>query len=626
MVVDPGGIGREVAGYRIIGVIGEGAMGVVYRAEQVRLGRRAAIRLIAPDLARDPDLRTRFQQEAELAASIDHPHLIPIYDAGEDKGLLYIAMRLVAGQGLNRLIASEGRVAPDRAASLVSQVADALDAAHAAGLVHRNVKPGNVLIAKRTGVDHAFLSDLGLTESLDPRTTGSGHAGGTPDCLAPEQIQGHRVDARTDAYALGCVLYEALTGEVAFPRDTPEAQMHAHVSDPPPSPVTVNTELSPAFDEIIHRALAKKPDDRYPSAGDLGRAAVAAAAGERGGEPERSVAVGPPAQTHPMPPRTTPPAPALEPLRRQRSASWGRRVLVAVLALSVLAAVAVAAVLLIPRLSESDDPEGSAGPAPVPEKRFRDPAFGITFKYPKTYEVLHDVSFSRSAGNEAVATAAVGADKKNRLAVQRFELNQEVTKRNLDAVQPEADAVFSEIAGEAITGVEVSAGGLPGLEYFLADLDRPPGGQTRATALFDGSTQYLLNCQSTPEERAAVQAACDRALETLRSHGATPPTGATETSTRRADVEQAALAYGEASGSAACAHLSSTAISALGGIEACEKEFKNVPSADFTLDSVDVAGDTATASVQNQQSGQVIELGLVREAGQWKVSSFPGLE
>ena len=295
--------GDLLGGCRVEEVIARGGMGVVYRAVQLDLQRPVALKVIAGDHAGDPEFRERFERESRMAAAIDHPNVVPVYAAGEDRGALYIVMRFVPGSDLHALIRSIGRLPAQRAAAIVAQVAAALDAAHAAGLVHRDVKPANVLLA--SDVDHAYLSDFGLMRALDPQVplTDSGRWMGTVDFAAPEQLSGERVDARSDVYSLGCVLFAALTGAPPFARGTVTATMLAHLHDPRPKPSASGAPR--AFDRVIARALAKAPEDRYPSAGDLGRAALAAARGEPVTESERTVAIGPaapdgsPAQTAP---------------------------------------------------------------------------------------------------------------------------------------------------------------------------------------------------------------------------------------------------------------------------------------------------------------------------------------
>ena len=264
-------------------------MGVVYRATQLALDRTVALKVIAPGLLEDQTVRNRFVRESKVAASIDHPNVIPIYYAGEEDGIAYIAMRYVAGDDIRSLVRREGHLDPQRAARLVAQLGSALDEAHAAGLVHRDIKPANVLL---TSEDHVYLTDFGLTKHAlsVAGSTKPGHWVGTLDYVAPEQIRGERVDARADVYALGCLLFYALTGDVPFKRESDEARLWAHLSEPPPKPSEHG--VPDAFDPVIERALAKDPEERYPSAGDLGRAALAAAANRRPTERERLVAKG----------------------------------------------------------------------------------------------------------------------------------------------------------------------------------------------------------------------------------------------------------------------------------------------------------------------------------------------
>ena len=280
--------GDEFAGCRIEAVAGRGGMGVVYRATELSLGRPVALKLLTPERARDREFRERFQRESRMAAAIDHPNVIPVYGAGEHDGSLYLVMRYVGGTDLHALLRDRGALDPEYAAELVSQVAAGLDAAHAAGLVHRDVKPANVLLAG----NHAYLSDFGLTRlaASDTSLTESGRWIGTVEYSSPEQLRGERTDARADVYSLACVLFAALTGRPPFSCGTVPATMLAQVNDPPPRPSELGVPHE--FDRVIARALAKRPDDRYPSAGDLGRAAVGAARGEPVTESERSVAVG----------------------------------------------------------------------------------------------------------------------------------------------------------------------------------------------------------------------------------------------------------------------------------------------------------------------------------------------
>ena len=287
-------IGSVLAGYRIEGLAGEGGMGRVYRATHMALNRQVALKLIVPALADELDFRARFARESQLSASIDHPNVIPVYEAGEAEGRLFIAMRWVEGTDLSSVIRSEGKLEPDRAVAIVEQVGAALDAAHRGGLVHRDVKPANLMLTATHGQEHVYLTDFGLTKKTASTSglTRTGAFVGTPDYMPPEQINGERADARTDVYALGCLLFNALTGRPPYDRDTEVAKMYAHLHDPPPSAADTVPGLPGDLDAVIARALAKDADQRYPSAGDLGRAARAALTGGLPSQPERSLATG----------------------------------------------------------------------------------------------------------------------------------------------------------------------------------------------------------------------------------------------------------------------------------------------------------------------------------------------
>ena len=271
--------GSVIAGYRIDSLIGRGGMAVVYRAEDMRLGRKVALKLLSPQLADNEQFRQRFIQESRLAASLDHPNIVPIYEAGEADGQLYIAMRYVVGPDLKGLLADQGgRLPLEWALRLFGQIGDALDSAHRAGLVHRDVKPANILVAEsqeRPGDArgyHAYLTDFGLTKRTSELTgglTGTGHFLGTVDYVSPEQIQGKPVGPGTDIYALGCVLYECLTGQPPFRRDDDAALLWAHLVETPSPIAGIRPDVPEAVDAVVARAMAKDPADRYGSCEEL---------------------------------------------------------------------------------------------------------------------------------------------------------------------------------------------------------------------------------------------------------------------------------------------------------------------------------------------------------------------
>jgi serine/threonine protein kinase len=273
----PGGFttGSRIAGYRLEEQIGRGGMAVVFRAHDPRLDRRVALKILAPELARDDAFRQRFIRESRAAAAVDHPHIIPVFEAGEAAGVLFIAMRYVQGRDVRSLLDELGTLPPPRAISIVTQVASALDAAHSHGLVHRDVKPANMLLDRTAGrADHVYLSDFGLSkQSLSSSgLTGTGQFLGTLDYVAPEQIEGRPVDGRTDLYALAGAAFEMLGGAPPFKRDQGLAVLWAQISEPPPPLTARRAELPPAVDQVMAKALAKAPDDRYATCLDFAAA------------------------------------------------------------------------------------------------------------------------------------------------------------------------------------------------------------------------------------------------------------------------------------------------------------------------------------------------------------------
>ncbi len=266
-------VGEELAGYRLLAVLGRGGMSVVYQAENPRLSNIVALKVLAPELATDDVFRARFLQESRIAASLNHPNVIPIFDMGPCGDLLYIAMRYVPGADLRTVLKAHGRISPEQALSLIGQAGRALDAAHRSGLVHRDVKPANLLIER--GVDddpdYVYLADFGITKHEMSRTglTSTGQFVGTLAYIAPEQIQGKPVSHRADIYSLGCVLYESLTGTVPFPKPLDAAVVWAHVEEDARPPSEVCPGLPKRLDGVIARALAKDPDDRYATCREL---------------------------------------------------------------------------------------------------------------------------------------------------------------------------------------------------------------------------------------------------------------------------------------------------------------------------------------------------------------------
>ena len=267
---------RVLSAYQVEELIGRGGMGEVYLARDPRLDRPVALKVLGADLAGDERFRERLLRESRLAAALDHPNVVPIYEAGEAEGRLFIAMRYVDGVDLRALLRRQGALAPERALALAAQVAGALDAAHARGLVHRDVKPSNVLVDDPGGRDHCYLADFGLTQSASDRGPADGSLMGTLDYVAPEQIRGDEIDGRVDQYALACLVFECLTGSLPFRRDSEIATIFAHLEEPPPAASDRRRDLPPELDGVLVRGMAKDPADRYESCDALVAAARAA--------------------------------------------------------------------------------------------------------------------------------------------------------------------------------------------------------------------------------------------------------------------------------------------------------------------------------------------------------------
>ncbi len=375
-------IGATIGDYRLEERIGRGGMGVVFRATQLSLGRQVALKLVAPELAEDPEFRERFKREARLAAGIDHPNVVPVHQAEEQDGHLYIAMRYVPGTDLHALLIARGRLEPADAVRIVEQVAGALDAAHEQGLVHRDVKPANILLSGKAGKEHVYLTDFGVTKHIASGAgmTRTGAFVGTLDYVSPEQVQGAAVDGRADVYALGCVLYELLTGVVPFDRDSDAAKLFAHMSDPPPRPSERIALVDAALDAVVMQAMDKDPGERYPTAGEMA-AAARAAVGPVAPSTVRSKPRVPPSapatpvttpQGRPRPPRPTrgqapagDPAPAVTsraPAAEPAASSRGRSRRGALIAVGIAVAVAVAIIVFVPGSDEDPPDPGSTAP------------------------------------------------------------------------------------------------------------------------------------------------------------------------------------------------------------------------------------------------------------------------
>jgi serine/threonine-protein kinase len=346
-------------------------MSIVYRAEHLSLGRTVALKLLAPQLSEDQDFRERFTRESRLAASLDHPNIIPIYEAGEEDGVFWIAMRYVAGSDAKNLLKREGPLTPERAVEIIAPVASALGAAHGKGLVHRDVKPANILLASEEGMEdeaHVYLSDFGVAKHSASRAlTKTGIFVGTAEYASPEQIEGKQLDGRADVYSLGCVLYECLTGAPAYDRDSEVALMYAHLLEPPPSATAVRPELPSEVDELIAKAMAKSRDDRFATAREFATEARSVLGrGTRAGATSAAVVDRPPAQEtvlaaaaqRPTPESgAAPPAPPQGPSKSDRSPQDWRRWAIPVGIAAVIALAAIPGVILL----AGDDDKDTTG-------------------------------------------------------------------------------------------------------------------------------------------------------------------------------------------------------------------------------------------------------------------------
>ena len=362
-------IGSEFAGYRLESLAGHGGMSIVYRAEHLSLGRTVALKLLAPQLSEDQGFRDRFTQESRLAASLDHPNIIPIYEAGEEGEVFWIAMRYVAGSDVKNLLKREGPLDPERAVEIVVPVASALGAAHGKGLVHRDVKPANILLASGEGMEdesHVYLSDFGVAKQSASRgLTKTGIFVGTAEYASPEQIEGKELDGRADVYSLGCVLYECLTGAPAYDRDSEVALMYAHLLEQVPSVTAVRPDLPAEVDELVAKAMAKSRDDRFATAREFavearsvlgrGRHAATSAAAATARPPAQETVLAASAQHPPAMAAPSPPSNGAE--RAAGSGQDWRRFGMVLGAAAVIALAAIPGFILL--AGDDDNPAGT---------------------------------------------------------------------------------------------------------------------------------------------------------------------------------------------------------------------------------------------------------------------------
>ena len=442
--------GSRVAGYRLVERIGQGGMAVVFRARDERLDRTVALKLLAPALAGNRELQQRFISESRAAAAIDDPHIVPVFSAGEADGLLFIAMRYVAGGDAQSLLGREGPLPPDRAAAIVSPVASALDAAHRAGLVHRDVKPSNMLMDVLPGRPaHVYLSDFGVSKSVAATSglTAAGAILGTLAYMSPEQVRSDPVDGRSDQYALACSAYELLAGTPPFQRDEPAALMYAHLFEGPPPLTARRPELAPAVDDVLAKALAKAPDDRYASCGEFADALRGAlglppyrpgpplpatapplADAATGGVEARAETPHPPTEVAVSPPVLTAPGTVTGPgQRRTGDGDPGRRRRRLRRRVVVGACVAAAAGLTAGLLLVPGPPASLAATLPISVKSERAPVSGDVY-------VVYDTVDQSAEVSGRIPVAANG--EVARLYAQRFPFTAAPAEVNSVALRP----------------------------------------------------------------------------------------------------------------------------------------------------------------------------------------------
>jgi serine/threonine-protein kinase len=478
--------GSRVSGYRLEQEIGRGGMAVVFRARDEQLGRLVALKILAPALAGDESFQRRFVRESQAVAAIDDPHIVPVFAAGEADGVLFIAMRYVAGGDAQSLLRREGPLPPARVVSIISPVATALDAAHAAGLLHRDVKPSNMLVDELPGrPDHVYLSDFGLSKGV-ASTSGMTKAGeviGTVEYMPPEQIAGEPVDGRGDQYALACAAIAMLTGEPPFRRDTTAAVLYAHVHEPPPPVTARRPDLPSAVDDVLAKGLAKAPGDRYASCAELADALRAAL----GFEPYLA---GPMPRSVPPPPATGigyQPTVTRVPLPGAPSGAPGRRrrpVLVAAAAAGVaIAAAAALTALLLPGGAASSQAGAhstvTARPvaAPVPV------TVPITAKSPQAPvdgDVYVYYQYAGKASAEISGDIAKPADGEVvRLYAQQFPFTKPPAPAGVDLLQPDAATYQFQVTPSLATRYHV--------ELFRSSVSSAPLATSAVTTVYVGT-------------------------------------------------------------------------------------------------------------------------------------------
>jgi Protein kinase domain len=436
-------LGQTFAGYTIESVLGRGGMGTVYLATHERLKRKVALKVLVVELADDSVFRERFIRESQLAASLDDPNIVPIYDADEHDGVLYIAMRYVEGTDLRALLVDKGRLSFERTVNVVEQVASALDAAHASSLVHRDVKPANILLAEPGG--KAFLSDFGLAKtSTSERMTRTGSFLGTVDYCSPEQIEGRPLDGRADVYALGCVIHQCLTGRPPFPRESDVAAIKAHLQDPPPRASATRPELPAAVDDVLATALGKEPSDRFATAGALANALRLSSAPSRStvADVTAPLAGRPPAETLPHPGRAVmapeaalPPSRPHEERRRRLTLRW------VLASITALTAIGVAVAIVVTR-----------GSSPASPSRFGRELAGVVSPLVPAQRGLNGAVAALDTGSDSLSSTQAAAAKLQRAAL--------LAEGKLSALSPPTggDRAAAKRARSALAKQEAYAG------------------------------------------------------------------------------------------------------------------------------------------------------------------------
>ena len=460
------GVGETFGGYTIESLLGRGGMGAVYLATHERLARQVALKVISPELAHDQDFRARFLRESQLAASLDHPNVIPIYDTDEVDGILFLAMRYVRGSSLQALLRLRGLLSPAETLRIAEQIGGALDAAHGAGLVHRDVKPANILVAEPG--EHMYLCDFGLAKRTSSEgMTRTGSFLGTVDYCAPEQIEGGPIDGRADVYSLGCVLFHCLAGQPPYRRETDFLVLNAHLHDPPPALSNVRPELPRSLDGVIVTAMAKYPDVRYATAGALSDAFATAVAGPDGDATRVA-----PTSSY-APPTNGPATVALARPRRR-----GRVLAAAILVAALAGAVAVIAVLAT---RGSDGQPSTGNPATAKLRTFVDRIENVLGQ---STEGRRDIAAALTAGFSCSISRRDAARRITSAATNRQSILGQLG--NLEAPTPQADDAVTLLQAALQNSIEADRHYHDG---FVADAQAgcplPPNSSFKGAAKFD---------------------------------------------------------------------------------------------------------------------------------------------